>query len=250
MNASPAHAEPRPGAQARRAFTLVELLVVIAIIGILASLMLPALSRAKGAAQRVQCVSNLRQLGVAAQLYWDDSTDASFLYVGDTETNGGMIYWFGWLENGAEGKRRFDATLGALYPYLQGRGVELCPALRYSDSSFKLKASGAAYGYGYNLHLSGSNITSVARPTDKAVFADAGQVNTFQAPASPEHPMLEEFYYVSAWETTAHFRHNRRANVAFMDGHVGAEDPVPGTLDLNLPSACVGQLQSRILDGP
>jgi len=243
------------GASLRRAFTLVELLVVIAVIAILAALLLPTLSRSKATAQRIKCVSNLHQLGLATQMYWEDNGGSCFRFT--SATNYGRLFWFGWIEgdNVLEGQRQFDATAGALWPYLQGRGVELCPSLNYSLAQFKLKARGAAFGYGYNLHLSVPpsqppiRTSKISRPTDIALLADAAQVNTFQAPASPENPMLEEFYYVSTNrnEATAHFRHAQRASAVFCDGHVAMEKMEPGSRDPNLPGQFVGRLRPEFL---
>jgi prepilin-type processing-associated H-X9-DG protein/prepilin-type N-terminal cleavage/methylation domain-containing protein len=239
------------------AFTLVELLMVVAVIAILAGLLLPVLSRSRQTAQRLRCASNLRQLSLAAQMYWDDNNGNAFRYRG-AATNGGDLYWFGWLERGPEGGRAFDTRPGALFPHLNGRGVEICPSLSYAMQSFKLKATGAAYGYGYNLCLSGPlnqmpvKVSRIRVHSETAVFADAGQVNDFQAPASPDHPLLEEFYYVgtNVSEATAHFRHARLANAAFCDGHVGTEKPSAGSLDLRLPGQILGRLRPEALVVP
>ncbi|HSU56641.1 MAG TPA: prepilin-type N-terminal cleavage/methylation domain-containing protein [Candidatus Dormibacteraeota bacterium] len=77
-----------PGRTLRRraAFTLIEMLVVIAIIGILAALLLPALSKAKARAQRIECVSNLKQAGLAFHLF---AHDHNSLFPMQVSTNSG-----------------------------------------------------------------------------------------------------------------------------------------------------------------
>jgi prepilin-type processing-associated H-X9-DG protein len=205
-------------------------------------------------------VSNLRQLGLVTQMYWDENEDRAFRYKG-ASTNGGTIYWFGWIENwtpGSVDQRKFDPSVGPLFPYLEGRGVELCPSLSYYRA-FRMRAAGATYGYGYNFYLSAPPsqaplaLSRVTRPSDVVLMADAAQVNDFDDPGSPENPLLEEFYYVDADSygyPNAHFRHTERANAIFCDGHVGAESPVRGSLDERMPGQWVGRLREESLRLP
>ena len=101
----------------RRAFTLVELLVVIAVIAILSAMLLPALARGKLSAQRTACESNLRQLGMATEIYLGDNAGLFFKHC-DAPNAAGQQWWFGWLQGTMvpEGQRAFDLSTGVLFP--------------------------------------------------------------------------------------------------------------------------------------
>jgi len=252
----------------RRAFTLIEMLVVIVVIAILAAMLLPALAKARLSAQRADCANNLRELGLATEIYLGDNA-GKFFFRSFPSTTTGQQWWFGWLQGSAvpEGQRAFDLSTGALFPYLHGSDVRLCPSPVWNSPQFKTKGTNVVFSYGCNAYLCAQytvqnqtpvNANKILRPAQTALFADAAQVNTFQAPASATHPMFEEFYYEDLEtnysnannQPNGHFRHSQRANVVFCDGHVGLEKPVAGSFDKRLPNQFIGQLRPEILTLP
>ncbi|HEY3898050.1 MAG TPA: prepilin-type N-terminal cleavage/methylation domain-containing protein [Chthoniobacter sp.] len=241
----------------KRGFTLIELLVVIAIIATLIAILLPMLSATKVASARAISANSLTELLVGGRAYLNDNNNQFWPY--EQATSDGMMWWFGyetWQSVGMpEGQRTCDYSQGPLGPYVSASGgVKSDPALAQYGGSLKPKYQNGNYGYGYNTVLAADatgasrNALSVNLPSQMIVFATCAQVNTFEPPATPSNPMVEEFYMISDTQVTAHFRHGRHALAAFLDGSVRelsmATDMQPGSQDMRMPSANIGCFKS------
>ncbi len=136
-------------------FTLIELLVVLAVVGILAALLLPALIRGKAAAQSAACKSNLRQLGLALNLYvndYDKYPGNAAVYAGRT-FQGIWAYGMNWLNPYVGGQYDPEDINSRLYAVRDTPSVFNCPAVkpRHFPGLFG-QAGSMSYdlGYGYN----------------------------------------------------------------------------------------------------
>lgn len=117
----------------KRAFTLIELLVVIAIIAILAAILFPVFASAKQAAKKTACFTNMRQLGIAASLYMQDSDGALYHHHEDWVLNDGTLVpnlpsGIAGCQGGGYGNSQAEKPWAVFFqPYLKSRQLLFCP---------------------------------------------------------------------------------------------------------------------------
>lgn len=220
----------------RHGFTLIELLVVVAIIGILASMVLPVLGRAKSAARQVSCVNRLRQWSLAISMYASENDDRipreSFIPGGTTLNLWAQVrhplagdVWYNALPRVLGQTEAVDfapaAVRGDFYDHER---LFHCPSARFPGGAAKDPIAYFSLAMNSKLTRPDSATTikigSIRKPSNTVAFLENRLPNEAKV-----HPAQidQELGQPSAYATRFVARHQQRGNLSFFDGHVEAK---------------------------